>query len=373
MSTSSHPSGPLAGIRVLELGGIGPGPYCGMLLADLGAEVIRIDPPTKSGRRSGHPVLHRNRRSVALDLKNVNDVDAVLRIVDRSDALIEGFRPGVAERLGLGPQECRGRNPRLVYGRMTGWGQEGPLAHLPGHDINYIAIGGALGAIGADGECPPVPVNFVGDMGGGGLLLAFGIVSALYHAAATGEGQVVDAAMTDGAASQLALVHGMMATGSWVERRGANFIDGGAPYYRTYRTSDGGFMAMGCAEPQFYAVMLRVLGLSEDPLFAHQNDRAAWPAMGERIAAILATRTRDEWTKVFADEEACVTPVLGLREAAEHPHNAARGTYLTDDGILQPAPAPRFLGTPAGRPRPAGRVGQDTDAVLAELGITAAK
>jgi len=194
MSTSSHPSGPLAGIRVLELGGIGPGPYCGMLLADLGAEVIRIDPPTKSGRRSGHPVLHRNRRSVALDLKNVNDVDAVLRIVDRSDALIEGFRPGVAERLGLGPQECRGRNPRLVYGRMTGWGQEGPLAHLPGHDINYIAIGGALGAIGADGECPPVPVNFVGDMGGGGLLLAFGIVSALYHAAATGEGQVVDAA-----------------------------------------------------------------------------------------------------------------------------------------------------------------------------------
>jgi alpha-methylacyl-CoA racemase len=369
MSTSS---GPLAGVRIIELGGIGPGPYCGMLLADLGADVIRVDPPSKAGRRSGHPVLHRNRRSVAFDLKNPDHVEAVLGIVARSDALIEGFRPGVAERLGLGPQECHRRNPRLVYGRMTGWGQDGPLAHLPGHDINYIAIGGALGAIGAEGDCPPVPVNFVGDMGGGGLLLAFGIASALYHAAATGVGQVVDAAMTDGAASQLALVHGMMATGVWVERRGANAIDGAAPYYRTYRTADGGFMAMGCAEPQFYAVMLRVLGLTHDPLFARQDDRAAWPAMARRLAAIFAARTRDEWTDVFAAEEACVTPVLGLREAAEHPHNAARGTYLTEDGVLQPAPAPRFLATPAARPRPARRVGQDTEAVLAELGITAA-
>jgi alpha-methylacyl-CoA racemase len=370
MSTSRHADGPLAGIRVIELGGIGPGPYCGMLLADLGAEVIRIDPPAKTGRRSGHPVLHRNRRSVALDLKNAGDVGAALGIIERCDALIEGFRPGVAERLGLGPDVCLSRCPRLVYGRMTGWGQEGPLAHLPGHDINYIAIGGALGAIGVEGECPPVPVNFVGDMGGGGLLLAFGIVSALHHATVTGQGQVVDAAMTDGAASQLALVHGFMATGVWVERRGANTIDGAAPYYRTYRTADGGFMAAGCAEPQFYAVLLRVLGLCDDPLFADQHDRAAWPAMAERLAAIFGTRTRDEWTAVFADEEACVTPVLGLREAAEHPHNAARGTYLNEDGILQPAPAPRFLGTPAARPRPARRVGEDTVAVLAELGIS---
>jgi len=373
MTADPTSAGPLAGVRVVELGGIGPGPYCGMLLGDLGAEVVRVDPPAKAGRRSGHPVLHRNRRSVALDLKDPVGVAAVLKIVDTADALIEGFRPGVAERLGLGPEICIARNPRLVYGRMTGWGQDGPLAHLPGHDINYIAIGGALGAIGEDGANPPVPINFVGDMGGGGLLLAFGIAAALRSAAVTGAGQVVDAAMTDGTASQLALVHGLMAVGQWEERRHSNAIDGAAPFYRTYRTADGGYMAVGAAEPQFYAVLLSVLGLAGDPLFAAQYDRRAWPAMCARVASVFATRTRDEWTRIFADKEACVTPVLGLREAASHPHNEARGTYLTGTDILQPAPAPRFSGTPAARPRPARRVGEDTRAVLTEAGLDSAE
>ncbi|GLF97943.1 CaiB/BaiF CoA transferase family protein [Streptomyces yaizuensis] len=370
MSTAPRPpAGPLTGLRVVELGGIGPGPFAGMLLADQGADVIRVDRPAEAGRASAHPVLHRGRRSVALDLKDPAGAAAVLALTDTADALIEGFRPGVTERLGLGPDVCLERNPRLVYGRMTGWGQDGPLAQTPGHDINYIAVAGALGAIGGAGENPPVPLNLIGDMGGGGMLLALGITSALLHARRTGRGQVVDAAMTDGTAVQLALIHGLMATGRWTDRRAANLFDGGAPFYRTYRTSDGGHLAVGCVEPQFYAALLKALGLTGDPLFAAQHDRDAWPAMGARLAAVFAGRTRAEWEAVFDGSESCVTPVHGLTEAAAHPHNAARGTYYTRDGLLQPAPAPRYLGTPAAVPAPAPVIGSHTRDVLTEAGL----
>ncbi|MET7988457.1 CaiB/BaiF CoA-transferase family protein [Streptomyces sp. NPDC005281] len=370
-SPAAAKTGPLAGLRVVELGGIGPGPFAGMLLADQGADVIRVDRPAEAGRASAHPVLHRGRRSVVLDLKDPADVEAVLRIVDRADALIEGFRPGVVERLGLGPEDCLIRNPRLVYGRMTGWGQDGPLAQAPGHDINYIAVAGALGMLGAEGEIPPVPLNLFGDMGGGGLLLAFGITTALTHASRTGLGQVVDAAMTDGTAVQLALIHGLLATGRWAGRRGANLFDGGAPFYRCYRTADGGHMAVGSVEPPFYAELLDVLGLSEDPLFARQHDRDAWPRMADVLATVFAGRTRAEWTAAFEGREACVTPVHGLTDAAAHPHNVARGTYYTENGLLQPAPAPRFAGTPAGTPLPAPAIGAHTAEVLAEVGLPA--
>ena len=362
-------AGPLAGIRVVELGGIGPGPFAGMLLADQGAEVIRIDRPAEAGRASAHPILHRGRRSVTLDLKDPVGVQAVLRIIDTADALIEGFRPGVAERLGLGPETCLARNPKLVYGRMTGWGQDGPLAQAPGHDINYIAVAGALGALGAADENPPVPLNLVGDMGGGGMLLALGITTALVSAQRTGAGQVVDAAMTDGTAVQLALIQGLLATGRWTDQRASNLFDGGAPFYRTYRTADGGYMAVGSVEPRFYAELLRVLDVDRELLFAEQLDRDAWPAMGERIAAVFAARTRAEWTEAFDGTESCVTPVYGLTEAATHPHNLARGTYYTENGLLQPAPAPRYQGTPAATPRPAPRIGAHTREVLTGIGL----
>ena len=338
--------GPLAGHRVLELGGIGPGPFCGMILGDLGAEVIRIDRPAEAGAESLQPVLHRGRRSMTLDLKSPQGAEVALRLVETADALVEGFRPGVTERLGLGPETCLARNPRLVYGRMTGWGQDGPLAQDPGHDLNYIGIAGALGAIGpAEGD-PPVPLNLIGDMGGGGMLLAMGIAAALVHVAKTGEGQVVDAAMTDGTAIMLGIVHGLLARGLWTDRRGVNLLDGGAPFYRTYRCADGRHVAVGSLEPEFYAALLRVLDLTDDSGFAHQHDPAAWPAMAARLADIFATRTRDEWAAAFAGQGACVTAVLGLGEAAAHPHNAARGTYTAGaDGTIQPGVAPRFSAT----------------------------
>ncbi|MFG3168574.1 CaiB/BaiF CoA transferase family protein [Streptomyces sp. NPDC048200] len=369
----SAPAGPLSGIRVVELGGIGPGPFAGMLLADQGADVIRVDRPAEAGTASRHPVLHRGRRSVTLDLKDPAGIEAVLAVVATADALIEGFRPGVAERLGLGPDVCLARNSRLVYGRMTGWGQDGPLSQAPGHDINYIAVAGALGALGAADEHPPVPLNLFGDMGGGGMLLALGVTTALLSARTTGRGQVVDAAMTDGTAVQLSLIHGLLAAGRWVDERASNLFDGAAPFYRTYRTADGGYMAVGSVEPQFYATLLDLLGLSDDPLFARQLDRGAWPAMGERLTQVFARRTREEWTAHFDGTQACVTPVYGLTEAAHHPHNVARGTYYTDGGVLQPAPAPRFLGTPAGTPGRAPVVGAHTREVLAEVGLDATK
>jgi len=357
-------------VRVVELGGIGPGPFCGMILADLGAGVIRVDPPSAAGAEPDIPQLRRGRRSVALDLKRPAGADVALRLVDRADALIEGFRPGVTERLGLGPDVCLERNPKLVYGRMTGWGQEGPLAREPGHDINYIALAGALGAIGPTGGDPVVPLNLIGDMGGGGMLLAVGICAALLHARATGEGQVVDAAMTDGTALQLAGIFGLLARGHWRDRRGTNVLDGAAPFYRTYRCADGGHVAVGALEPQFYAELLRVLELANDPLFAHQYDADGWPAMSARLEQLFATRARDDWADAFAGQRACVTPVLGLAEAATHPHNVERGTYAVDEsGAIHAAPAPRFLGTPTAPPTPAPRVGAHTDAVLKELGF----
>jgi alpha-methylacyl-CoA racemase len=370
MTDTPVPTGPLADLRVIELGGIGPGPFCGMILADLGAEVIRVDRPSGAGTETLHPVLHRGRRSLAVDLKDPNGAAIALRLVDTADALIEGFRPGVTERLGLGPTTCLERNPRLVYGRMTGWGQDGPLAREPGHDINYIAIAGALGAIGpAEGE-PVVPLNLIGDMGGGGMLLAFGIVAALLYARSTGDGQVVDAAMTDGTAIQLAGIYGLLARGRWRDHRGANVLDGAAPFYRAYACADGGHVAVGCLEPQFYAELLRVLDLVDAPLFAEQYDEASWPAMGSRLAEIFATRSRDEWAAVFDGRGACVTPVLSLGEAAVHPHNVARGTYTVGGvGAIEPAPAPRFLGSPTSPPGPAPIIGADTNDVLAELGL----
>ena len=354
----------------MELGGIGPVPLCGMVLSDLGAEVVRLDRRSEAGADPLVPTLHRGRRSVAIDLKASEGADLALRLVDRSDALIEGFRPGVAERLGLGPETCLSRNPRLVYGRMTGWGQDGPLAEEAGHDIDYIALAGALGAIGPAGGDPVVPLNLIGDMGGGGMLLALGVCVGVLHARATGEGQVVDAAMTDGTALQLAGTYGLLARGLWEDRRGANLLDGAAPFYRTYRCADGGHVAVGCLEPQFYAAFLEVLGLGVDPLFADQHDRSAWPAMAERLETLFVGRPRDEWVAAFAGRDACLAPVLGLAEAARHPHNAVRGTYVVDEtGAIQPGVAPRFLGTPALAPAPAPTVGADTDDVLRELGV----
>jgi len=370
MDGRAHTGGPLSGLRVVELGGIGPVPLCGMVLSDLGAEVARVERPSDAGREPLVPTLLRGRRSLAVDLKAPEGAGLVLRLVDHADALIEGFRPGVAERLGLGPETCLARNRRLVYGRMTGWGQEGPLAREAGHDVNYIALAGALGAIGpADGD-PVVPLNLVGDMGGGGMLLALGVCVGVLHARATGEGQVVDAAMTDGTALQLAGTYGLLARGLWEDRRGANLLDGAAPFYRTYRCADGGHVAVGCLEPQFYAAFLAVLGLSADPLFADQHDRPAWAAMSERLEAMFAERPRDEWAAAFAGHDACVTPVLSLDEAARHPHNAARGTYVVDDtGAIQPGVAPRFRDTPTPPPGPPRPIGSDTDEVLRELGV----
>jgi alpha-methylacyl-CoA racemase len=365
--------GPLAGIRVVELGGIGPGPFCGMLLADLGADVVRVDRPEQAGSPSEHPILHRGRRSIVLDLKDPAGVAVARRLIATADALIEGYRPGVTERLGLGPDECLADNPRLVYGRITGWGQDGPLSLEPGHDINYIAVAGALGAVGPSGGDPVVPLNLVGDMGGGGLLLALGICAALLRARETGQGQVVDAAMTDGTAIQLALVHGLLATGRWSDRRGANLLDGAAPFYRTYRCAGGGHVALGCVEPPFYANALRVLGLDADPIFADQFDPARWPAMAARLAEVFAGHTREEWTRRFAGRDGCLSPVLSFAEAAAHPHNAARGTYTVDSsGAPVPGPAPRFLGTPADAPHSAPTIGAHTAEVLAELGLDGA-
>ncbi|MFE4678259.1 CaiB/BaiF CoA transferase family protein [Streptomyces sp. NPDC056723] len=361
--------GPLAGVRVLELGGIGPGPFAGMLLGDLGANVVRVDHPAEAGSSSPHPVLHRNRRSITIDLKHPRSAETVLALAADADAVIEGFRPGVAERLGLGPEALLARNPRLAYGRMTGWGQDGPLAQEPGHDINFIALTGVLHAIGRDDE-PIVPLNLIGDMGGGGLLLAFGLLGAIISARGSGRGQVVDAAMSDGSATLLAMVHGFLNSGRWRDEREQNGIDGGSPVYGVYRCSDGRHVALGIGDDRSYAALVDTLGLSCAPEFARRDDRTAWPAMRKALAAAFAGRTRDEWERGFAGRGACVSPVLSLTEAPAHPHNAIRGTFLTDaDGGITPAPAPRFSATPAAEPAPAPAVGADTDAVLAEAGF----
>jgi len=348
-TTPAGRTGPLAGVTVLELGGIGPGPFAGMMLADLGATVIRV---VRGPGWDTHPILHRGRVAVAVDLKDPAGLAAVRRIAERCDVVIEGFRPGVAERLGLGPKELREDNPRLVYGRMTGWGQDGPWAWAPGHDINYLSLTGGLHAIGPKGGDPVPPLNLVADFGGGGMLLAYGVVCALLGARVSGKGQVVDAAMVDGASLLLSMAHGQLAAGKWTEERGSNVLDGAAPFYRTYRCSDGAHMAVGCVEPQFYRAFLDVLDLVDDPLFeAHsQFDTARWDEQVERIAAVFAARPRAEWEADFERTEACTTPVLTMAEAATHPHVAARRTLAEGNGITQPMPAPRFSDTPATLP-----------------------
>ncbi|EHR69649.1 putative acyl-CoA transferase/carnitine dehydratase [Burkholderiales bacterium JOSHI_001] len=366
--------GPLAGMKVIELASIGPGPMCAMLLADLGAQVTRIDRLAPSGLGVPVPsqfdVMGRGRRSVALDLKAPAGRDAALRLIAGADVLVEGWRPGVAERLGLGPDDCIARNPRLVYGRMTGFGQTGPLAPAAGHDINYIALTGALHAIGTPGTALP-PLNLVGDFGGGALYLAFGLMAALWERQRSGHGQVVDAAMVDGASSLMAMFHGLAAAGQWnAASRGTNLLDGGAPFYATYDCAGGGQVAVGALEPKFFAELVQRVGL--DPAFVpRQYDRSAWPAMREALAALFRTRTRDEWATLLEGSDACAAPVLSLHEAPQHRHAAARAAFVQVDGVSQPAPAPRFSRTPAAVPEPPPREGQHSRQVLADAGFSA--
>ncbi|CAA9212433.1 MAG: Alpha-methylacyl-CoA racemase [uncultured Acetobacteraceae bacterium] len=363
--------GPLKSLRILEFAGIGPGPFCGMVLADLGAEVVRLDRPD-GAPGSRRDFVGRGRRSAALDLKAPGATEAVLRLAEKADALIEGFRPGVMERLGLGPGVCHARNPRLVYGRMTGWGQDGPLAHAAGHDITYIALTGALWSIGRAGERPVPPLNLVGDYGGGGMLLAVGVLAALLEAKASGRGQVVDAAMVDGAALLMAPIYAMLARGRWKAERGANMLDGAAPWYDTYQCADGRWVAVGPIEPRFFALAAEKLGL-DAARFGDRMDPANWPALREALAAAFRARTRDDWTALFEGTDACVAPVLDLREAPSHPHNAARGVFTERDGAVQPAPAPRFDRTTAEPGLPPPLRGEHTEAVLADWGFGAAE
>jgi alpha-methylacyl-CoA racemase len=366
-------SGPLAGVTLLELGGIGPLPLLAMLFADLGARIIRIDPVGGSyGNITPDLWIFRGHESVTLDLRQDAGRDVLMRMVDTADILVEGYRAGVAERLGVGPDECLMRNPRLVYGRMTGWGSSGPLADKGGHDLNYIAITGALHAMGEEGEPPPVPLNLVGDFGGGAMMLAMGVLAALHERRQSGRGQVVESAMSDGALALMALFYAMRDAGHWVDVRGANQIQGGAPFYRCYETSDGGYLAVGAVENKFYADLIDGLGF--DPaLVATQNDTSAWPALHPRFEEVFRTRTRAEWEAVFATRDACVTPVLSMEEAPHHPHNAERECFVEVDGNLQVAPPVRFGRTPASVGRPAPGAGTDNDRILAEIGFEASE
>jgi alpha-methylacyl-CoA racemase len=365
--------GPLKGIKVIELAGIGPGPFCAMLLSDMGAEVIRITRRTPTGLGLAMPprfdLLTRGRRSVPADLSRKEGVELVLSLVEKADALIEGFRPGVTERMGLGPEQCLARNPRLVYGRMTGWGQEGPLAHAAGHDMNYIGLVGALHSIGRSGGPPVPPLNLVGDFGGGALYLAFGLVCGLLEASGSGKGQVVDAAMVDGAASLMTMFYGMRAMGLWTDERGRNALDSGAHFYDVYETADGKYVSIGSIEAKFYAELLRLTGLEGEDL-PHQLDRVQWPAMKDRLRAVFKTKTRDEWCAIMEGTDVCFGPVLSMEEAPVHPHNATRGTFVELDGIVQPGPAPRFnRTTPEIQRPPSSPSPEQTDEVLGEWGF----
>jgi alpha-methylacyl-CoA racemase len=368
----STPGGPLAGLRVLELAGIGPGPFCAMMLADQGATVLRIDRPrTAPARGPGRELMNRGRQSAVLDLKHPRGIDALLRLIDVADVLLEGFRPGVTERMGVGPDVCLARNPRLVYARMTGWGQDGPAAKTAGHDIGYIARTGALHATGRAGGPPQFPANLLGDFGGGGMLMAFGICAALVERGTSGRGQVVDAAIVDGVASLLAMPFMLMAQGLWRDERGVNLLDGGAPWYDVYQTADGKWMAVGALEPQFYAALLAGLGLDGAADLPDRGDPRNWAELRARLAARFAERTRDEWAAVFAGSDACTEPVLSLTEAAADPHLAARRTYVTGDGdgVTQPAPSPRFSRTPGRLSQPPPGPGQHTTQALTEWGL----
>jgi len=363
--------GPLEGVKIVEFGGIGPGPHGAMMLADMGADVLRID-----RRQTGldlfdvrFNVMHRGRRSVVLDLKKDEGVAAALELIDRADALIEGFRPGVMEGLGLGPDRCLERNPRLVYGRMAGWGQEGPLAKVAGHDINYISLVGALHSIGRRGEKPVPPLNLIGDMGGGGMLLAFGVVCGLLEAQRSGRGQVVDAAMVDGAAALMAFFYGFHAAGLWSDERGDNLLDGGAHFYDTYETADGRWVSIGSIEPQFYALLLELAGL-DDPEFQQQMDPALWPDLREKVAAVFKTKTRDEWCEIMEGTDVCFAPVLTMVEATRHPHNVARNLFVEIDGVPHQAPAPRFSRTPGEIQGPPAEPGEHTESALRDWGFS---
>ena len=364
--------GPLSGVKVVELAGIGPGPFCAMLLADLGADVVRVDGMTQVDlgidRGRQFSVLNRSRRSVSVDLKNPDGVETVLKLIEGADALIEGFRPGVTERLGLGPDECLARNPKLVYGRMTGWGQEGPLAHAAGHDINYIALTGALHAIGS-ADKPSPPLNLVGDFGGGGIYLAFGVCAALLEAKTSGEGQIVDAAMTEGAASLMASIYGMHASGHWSDQREDNVLDGGSYYYGVYETSDGKFVSIGSIEGKFHDELLQLTGL-QDASTEERIDQSGWPEKKDRMAEVIKSKTRDEWDEIMLGSDVCYAPVLDLSEAPSHPHNVARGSFVEVDGVVQPAPAPRFSRTPGEVQMPPPSPGQHTAEVLTDWGFS---
>jgi alpha-methylacyl-CoA racemase len=365
-------AGPLTGIKVVELGGIGPGPFTAMLMSDLGAEVIRIDRPPREplGEHQQHErdILLRGRRSIALDLKSSEGVEAALRLIDRADVLLDPFRPGVTERLGLGPEPAMSRNPELVYARMTGWGQTGPLASVAGHDLNYVALAGPLAAMGRRGSPPAPALNLIGDFGGGGMLMAFGIAAALVERGRSGRGQVIDAAMMDGVAMLSASILGFTNMGVWRPERESNFLDGGAPYYDSYETSDGRYITIGSIEPQFYALLLEKLGL--DPVEWPQDDRSRWPELHARLAEVFRGRSRDEWCDLLEGTDVCFAPVLGFEEAHKHPHLADRGTYVEDFGMLQPAPVPRFSRTPGAIQAPPCSPGEHTREVLTDWGFT---
>jgi alpha-methylacyl-CoA racemase len=362
--------GPLEGVKIIEVGGIGPGPFCGMMLSDMGAEIIRVE--RKGGLSLSDPkydLLTRNRKSISLNLRKPQGVRTLLRMLEQVDALQEGFRPGVMEKLGIGPDVCLERNPGLVYGRMTGWGQEGPLARAAGHDINYIALSGALHAIGRKGQKPVPPLNLVGDFGGGGMLLAFGMVCALYEARKSGKGQVVDAAMTDGSAALMAMIYGLKAAGLWTDKQGTNLLDTGAHFYDTYETADNRYVAIGAIEPQFYELLLKLAGI-DDPDFQNQLDFSLWPQLKQKLSMIFKTKTRQEWCEIMENSDVCFAPVLSLSEAPEHPHNKHRKTFIEKDGVLQPAPAPRFSRTAPEIKGPPPKPGQDTEKILTDFGFS---
>lgn len=366
-------SGPLSGVKIIEFQGIGPGPFCGMLLSDMGADVIRIDRKARNGGGSKFEIGGRGRRSVSLDLKKPEAIETCLKLIEKADIVFEGFRPGVMERLGLGPDVCLKRNKRIVYGRMTGWGQEGPYSQMAGHDINYIAITGALRSCARPGEKPMHPLNLVGDFGGGALYLTVGLLAALHEAKQSGQGQVVDCAMSDGAASLMSMFFGMSAGGLWSDEIGTNLLDGGAPFYDSYECSDGNFISIGSIEPQFYAELLEKLGLTNDPDFKKQMDKSKWGVMKQRLIALFKTKSREQWNAIMENTDICFGPVLGLKEALKHPHNVARQTFVEIEGVPQPAPAPRFSRTQSKIQGPPPVTGQHTESALRDWGFSAAQ